>query len=72
MGSDPILTVYEKPTCTTCRKMVKLLKERGVEFDRLNYFVDPLPRKKLVALIKKTGPARLLHLRASEDRTLAP
>lgn len=55
MSSDLMLSVYEKPTCTTCRKMVKLLKERGVEFERLNYFVDPLPRKKLVALIKKTG-----------------
>ena len=55
MSTDMGLTVYEKPTCSTCRKMVKLLKERGVEFERLNYFVDPLPRRKLVSLIKKTG-----------------
>ena len=55
MGQDTSLTVYEKPTCTTCRKMVKLLKERGVEFERLNYFVDALPRKKLVSLLRKTG-----------------
>ena len=50
-----MLTVYEKPTCTTCRKLVKLLREQGVSFERLNYFVEPLPREKLVSLIGRTG-----------------
>ncbi len=26
------ITVYEKPTCTTCRKTSKMLIEMGVEF----------------------------------------
>jgi len=60
------LTVYEKPTCTTCRKMVKLLEERGVEFERLNYFVDPLPREKLVSLIRKTALPPRAFLRTRE------
>jgi arsenate reductase len=32
------LTFYEKPTCTTCKKTAKLLEERGVDFDRVNYY----------------------------------
>ncbi len=31
------LTVYEKPTCTTCRKLAALLTERGIDFERVNY-----------------------------------
>jgi len=66
MSPSRNLTVYEKPTCTTCRKMVRLLKERGVDFGRLNYFVDPLPREKLVSLIRKTGLPPRAFLRTRE------
>jgi arsenate reductase len=33
------ITVYEKPTCSTCRRVVALLDERGVKFDRVDYHV---------------------------------
>jgi arsenate reductase (glutaredoxin) len=60
------LTVYEKPTCTTCRKLVTLLTERGIDFERVNYHVDPLPEEKLRDLVRKAGvPAREL-LRTKE------
>ena len=60
------LTVYEKRTCTTCRKLARLLEERGVDFDRVDYHVEPLPREKIAELVRKTGrPAREL-LRAKE------
>ena len=49
------LTVYEKPTCTTCRNLFTLLTERGIDFERVNYHVDPLPESKLHELIAKTG-----------------
>jgi arsenate reductase (glutaredoxin) len=26
------LTVYEKPTCTTCRNLAALLTERGIDY----------------------------------------
>lgn len=29
------ITVYEKPTCTTCRKTTKLLDEKGVDFEKV-------------------------------------
>lgn len=55
------MIVYEKPTCTTCRKLVALLNERGVDFERVNYHVDPLPEEKIRELVSKTGrPAREL------------
>jgi arsenate reductase len=72
MNQDVVLTVYEKPTCTTCRMLVKLLTERGVDFQRLNYFIDPLPRDKLVSLMKKTGlpPREFLRRREKAYREM--
>jgi arsenate reductase (glutaredoxin) len=49
------LTVYEKPTCTTCKNLYTLLTERGIDFERVNYHVDPLPESKIRELIAKTG-----------------
>ena len=49
------LTVYEKPTCTTCRKLATLLTERGIDFERVNYHVDALPEPKIRELVAKTG-----------------
>ena len=55
------LTVYEKRTCTTCRNLARLLEERGVDFDRVDYHVEPLGREKIAELVRKTGrPAREL------------
>ena len=35
--------------------MDKLLRESGVEFEKINYYLQPLSAKKLRALIKKMG-----------------
>jgi arsenate reductase len=47
------ITVYEKPTCTTCRKVVKTLNENGVNFEKVNYYVEPFSKTKLQSLLKK-------------------
>ena len=47
------ITVYEKPTCTKCREMDKLLRERGVPFEKVNYYIQPLSKKKLTELLRK-------------------
>jgi arsenate reductase len=60
------LTVYEKPTCTTCRKLVALLEERGIDFERVNYHVDPLPEAKIRELVRKTGGSAADLLRKRE------
>ena len=47
------ITVYEKPTCTTCRKTIKMLNEMGVEFEKVNYYIKPFTKNKLKTLLKK-------------------
>ena len=47
------ITVYEKPTCTTCRKVAKALTENGVDFEKVNYYVKPFSKAKLQSLLKK-------------------
>ena len=47
------LTVYQKPTCTKCRMTLRLLKERGAEFEANNYFETPLTKADLKGLLKK-------------------
>lgn len=60
------ITVYEKPTCTKCRETNKLLKEAGVDFERINYYVEPLSAAKLEELIKKMKISARQLLRTSE------
>jgi arsenate reductase len=65
--NDAQLTIYEKPTCTTCKKTVALLNERGIEFEDVNYFVDELSAAKIAELLDKAGitPRELLRKRAA-------
>jgi arsenate reductase (glutaredoxin) len=58
--------VYEKPTCTTCKSLYALLTERGIDFERVNYHVDPLPEQKIRELIAKTGASAREVLRTKE------
>jgi arsenate reductase len=60
------ITVYEKPTCTKCREMDKLLRESGVAFEKINYYLEPLGEKKLKELIKRMGIKPRELLRTSE------
>lgn len=60
------LTVYEKPTCTTCRNLAMLLKDRGIDFDRVDYHVEPLSEEKIRELLRKAGAEPRDVLRAKE------
>ncbi|MEM7008460.1 MAG: arsenate reductase (glutaredoxin) [Thermodesulfobacteriota bacterium] len=62
MGKQKI-TIYQKPTCTTCRKVLKILRESGTDFDSVNYFEQPFNKKTLTSLIKSLGipPKNLLR-----------
>ena len=66
------LTVYEKPTCSTCRKLVTLLREEGIDFDRVNYTVEPLDGATLRRLLRKArlGPRDVLRTREAAYREL--
>ena len=60
------ITIYQKPTCSTCREVYKALKDAGVDVDAVDYYTDPLTKKELTALVRKMGiPAREL-LRTKE------
>jgi len=66
------ITVYQKPTCTTCRQVHAALKESGVDFDAVNYYVDPIPKKKLIELLRKMkmSPRELLRTKEPIYKTL--
>ena len=49
------ITVYQKPTCTTCRQVYQALKESGVDFNAVDYYIEPLSEPKLKELVKKMG-----------------
>lgn len=57
------ITVYEKPTCTTCRKVSKIFSDNGVDFEKVNYYVEPFSKSQLRSLLKKMKmkPSELLR-----------
>jgi len=54
MSKDKI-SIYVKPTCTTCRKVLKILRESETDFNSVNYFEEPLTKKTLTKLVKNLG-----------------
>lgn len=60
------VTVYQKPTCSKCRSTLRLLKERGAEFEAINYYETPLTETDLRSLLKKLGLAARDLLRKDE------
>ncbi|MDX6614783.1 MAG: hypothetical protein QOD75_3969 [Blastocatellia bacterium] len=60
------ITVYEKPTCTKCREMDRFLRESGVDFSKVNYYLEPLSKKQLAELLRKMKLKPRDILRTSE------
>jgi arsenate reductase (glutaredoxin) len=60
------LAVYQKPTCTKCRTTLRLLRERGEDFEAINYFETPLSEADLWSLLKKLGLSARDILRKDE------
>ncbi len=61
------ITIYQKPTCSTCREVYKALKESGVEMDSVDYYIEPLSKLKLAELVKKMGIKASELLRSKEE-----
>jgi arsenate reductase (glutaredoxin) len=57
------ITVYEKPTCSTCKKTLKILTDNNVDFEKVNYYIKPFNKKQLKMLLKKMNmrPEELLR-----------
>jgi arsenate reductase (glutaredoxin) len=62
------ITIYQKPTCTTCRQVYSALRESGVDFDSVDYYTDPIPKAKLKELLRKMGISARQLLRTKEER----
>ena len=67
------LIVYLKPTCTTSRKVVKILNEKGVSFEQVNYYKTPFTQTLLNDLLKKLNmkPSELLRKKDKAYKELA-
>ena len=61
------ITIYQKPTCSTCRQAVQLLKESGKPFTAINYYEQPFTKSQLKALLKKAKLTPKDVLRTKED-----
>ncbi len=66
MPAEDRLVMYQKPTCTTCRQVMTILKESGVDFDAVDYIIDPIPLPKLRDLVRKLGMSPRELLRTKE------
>jgi arsenate reductase len=66
-GDMAQITIYQKPTCSTCREAVRLLRESGQPFTAVNYYEQPFTKSRLKQLVKKAGLAVRDVLRAKED-----
>lgn len=67
------IVVYEKPTCTTCRNLFKLLEEQGIDFESVEYHVTGLSEDEVRDLLAKAGitAAEALRMREEGARELA-
>jgi arsenate reductase len=70
-GGDLGLVVYEKPTCSNCRRLARILTERGIDFERVDYHVDPLPAERIAELLAKAGVTPRQALREKEPGAAA-
>ena len=61
------ITVYQKPTCTTCRQVHAALRDAGVDFEAVDYYTDPIPKAKLKELLRKMKMSARELLRTRED-----
>jgi arsenate reductase len=61
------ITIYQKPTCTTCRQVYAALKESAVDVDSVNYYTDPISKTKLKELLRKMGMKPRELLRTKEE-----
>jgi len=61
-----VITVYEKPACTTCKNLVKLLEENGIEFESIEYQVEGLTEPEIRDLLAKSGMTAAEALRMRE------
>ncbi len=48
-----VITIYQKPSCSTCKQTMEMLREKGVQFDAINYYIDPIDKATIKSLLGK-------------------
>jgi len=66
MNKMHVVTVYEKPTWSTCREVKRVLTARGVEFESVNYIDKPFSASELKDLLDRAGLKAQDALRRNE------
>ncbi len=61
------LIIYQKPTCSTCRQVVKLAQASRKPYEAINYYEKPFTKSKLKSLLKKGSIKAADILRTKED-----
>lgn len=59
--------IYQKPTCTTCRQAIQVLRDSGKPFTTVNYYEKPFTKAQLKALLKKASLSPKDVLRSKEE-----
>ena len=61
------MTIYLKPTCTTCREAVQMVKDSGKPYTAVNYYEQAFTKAQLKRLLKKAGLSPKDILRTKEE-----
>ena len=61
------IIIYQKPTCSTCRKVIQLTEASAKSFKTVNYYEKPFSKAKLQDLLKKGRLKTHDILRTKED-----
>ncbi|MEJ7839880.1 MAG: Spx/MgsR family RNA polymerase-binding regulatory protein [Thermomicrobiales bacterium] len=66
------MEIYVHPTCTSCKKAERLLKEFGVDVLRRDYFRDPFTSDELKDVFSRAGvtPPDMLSTKSTAYREL--
>lgn len=70
LASDNRITLFHNPACSNCRGAHAILRERGVEFDTVEYLREPLTKEGVKRILERIAdsPAELVrkdaHFRA--------
>ncbi len=66
------ITIYEKPTCSTCRNVMKAFQAHGIDFEAINYIIDPIPASKLKEIVEKVDatPQELIRTKEEDFKAL--
>ncbi len=61
------IIIYHKPTCSTCRQVIKLVEESGQSFTAINYYEKTFSKSTLKGLLKKAGLKSSDVIRTKEE-----